>query len=136
MRSIAVGSAFLKTCTDSVSICSQTMHYRPETDLVKWMRLDLREFVLHVVWVHGANLITCWGSQNLDDFDELVDSRFSWEKRLSEHEFCHNTSSGPNVCHVKSASSFHVQKSCDHGLTDLGCVVCRTKDEFRSAVVS
>ena len=47
------------------------------------MRLDLREFVLHVVGVHGADLVARRRTQNLDNLDELVDTGFSWEKGLS-----------------------------------------------------
>lgn len=49
------------------------------------MRLDLREFVLHVVGVHGTDLLPCRRAQNLDDLYKLINSRFSGEERLSEH---------------------------------------------------
>lgn len=43
-------------------------------DLVEGVRLDLREFVLHVIRVHSANLLSSGRSQDLDDLDELVDA--------------------------------------------------------------
>lgn len=39
------------------------------TDLVEGVRFDLREFVLHVVWVHRADLLSRWCPKDLDDFD-------------------------------------------------------------------
>lgn len=63
------------------------------TDLVEWVRLDLRELVLHVVGVHGPNLVASWGAQHLDDLDQLVNTRFAREERLTKHQLRHNTSS-------------------------------------------
>lgn len=63
------------------------------TYLVEWMRLDLRKLVLHVVWVHGPDLIPRWSTQNLDDLHELIDSGLSREQRLSEHQLSHDTAS-------------------------------------------
>lgn len=77
--------------------------------------LDLRELVLHVIRVHRLDLFASRGTENLDDFDELIDSddasksvnspgkversqrgqrlpRFTGEERLSQHEFSHDTS--------------------------------------------
>lgn len=62
-------------------------------DLVKWMGLDLREFVLHIVGVHSPDLLAGWCAKNLDDFDELVDTRFTGEERLTQHQLCHDTAS-------------------------------------------
>ena len=42
--------------------------------LIEGMRLDLGELVLHVVRIHGSDLLTRRGSQHLDDFHELVDA--------------------------------------------------------------
>lgn len=61
------------------------------------MRFDLRELVLHVVGVHGSDLLASWGSKNLDDLNELVNARFTREERLSEHQFRHNATSGPDI---------------------------------------
>ena len=65
--------------------------------LVEWVWFDLWELVLHVVRVHGANLIPGWGSKNLDDLDKLIDTGLSWEEWLSEHQLCHNTARRPHV---------------------------------------
>src|SRR5690242_4155109 len=67
------------------------------TNLVERMRLDLRKLVLHVVRVHGTDLVSCGCAENLDDLDKLVDTRFTWEQRLSKHEFSHDTTGRPYV---------------------------------------
>ena len=36
--------------------------------LIEGMRLDLREFVLHVIGVHGPDLLAGGSAKNLDDF--------------------------------------------------------------------
>ena len=61
------------------------------------MRLDLRELVLHVVGVHRANLVSCRRAENLDDLDELVDTRFTGKQRLPKHKLSHDTTSGPDI---------------------------------------
>lgn len=66
-------------------------------DLVEGVRLDLRELVLHVVGVHGANLLPSRRAENLDDLDQLVNTRFTWEQRLTKHQLGHDTSSGPHI---------------------------------------
>lgn len=65
--------------------------------LIEWMRLNLREFVFHVVRVHRLDLLSRWRSQNLDDFDQLINSAFTREEGLAEHEFRHHTTGRPNV---------------------------------------
>lgn len=57
------------------------------------MRLDLGELVLHVVRIHGADLVASGRAENLDDFYELINARLAREQRLAEHEFCHDTAS-------------------------------------------
>ena len=54
-------------------------------DFVEWVGLDLRKCVLHVVRIHCSNLITGWGSKNLDNLHQLIDARFSWEQWLPKH---------------------------------------------------
>ena len=61
------------------------------------MGFDLRELVLHVVGVHGSNLLASRGTKNLDNLDELVNARFTREERLSEHQFRHHATSGPDI---------------------------------------
>ena len=65
----------------------------PITYLVEGMRLDLRELVLHVVGVHGANLFPGRGAKHLDDLHQLVDTRLTGEEGLAEHQFRHHTTS-------------------------------------------
>lgn len=67
------------------------------SDLIERMGLDLRKLVLHVVGIHGANLISSRRSEDFDDLDQLIDSRLSWEEWLSEHKFRHDTTCGPDV---------------------------------------
>lgn len=66
-------------------------------DLVEGMRLDLGELVLHIVRVHGPNLLSRRGTQHLDDFDQLVDTRLAGEERLAQHQFGHDTSRRPHI---------------------------------------
>lgn len=42
--------------------------------LIEGMRLDLREFVLHVIGIHGPDLLAGGSAKNLDDFHQLVNS--------------------------------------------------------------
>ena len=53
--------------------------------LVERMWLDLRELVLHVIRVHGPNLIPRRSSQDFDDLYQLIDPRLAWKEGLSEH---------------------------------------------------
>jgi hypothetical protein len=62
------------------------------------MRLDLRELVFHVVGVHGADLVASGSSQDLNNLDQLVNTRLTGEQRLTKHELSHNTASGPDIC--------------------------------------
>ena len=61
------------------------------TYLIPRAWLDNREAEFSVVGVHGLNLFLGGSTQNLDDFDELINSIFTWEDGLSEHEFSHHT---------------------------------------------
>ena len=100
--------------------------------LIKGMRLDLRELVLHVIGVHGANLIPCRCSQDLDDLDKLVDARLAGKQRLSEHEFGHDTAGRPNIYEPVLATYRRMQ---GEERTDFGGVIGRSKDELGGSVV-
>lgn len=63
------------------------------TYLIEGMGLDLRELVLHVIGVHGANLLPSRGAEHLDDFHQLVNARFPREEGLAQHQFSHHTPS-------------------------------------------
>jgi hypothetical protein len=76
-------------------------------DLVEGVRLDLRELVLHVVGVHGANLLPSRRAENFDDLNQLVNTRFTREQRLAKHQFSHNTSSGPNICRLMKLANIY-----------------------------
>lgn len=80
------------------------------------MRLDLWEFVFHVVRIHGLDLFASGGAKNFDDLDELVNATVSWEKRLAEHKLGHDAARGPYV--------------------NVGGIIGRAEDEFGCAVVT
>ena len=80
------------------------------------VRLNLRELVLHVVRVHGLDLLPGGRAQDLDDLDELVDAALAREERLAEHKLRHDTARGPDV--------------------DVGGVVGGAEDELGGAVVA
>jgi hypothetical protein len=63
------------------------------TYLTERMRLDLGELVLHVVGVHGTNLISGRRAEDFNDLHELVNTRLSREQGLTKHELCHHTAS-------------------------------------------
>lgn len=65
--------------------------------LVEWVRLDLGELVLHVVGVHGADLLAGGSSQDLDDLNQLVDAGLSLEQGLAKHELSHDASGRPDI---------------------------------------
>jgi hypothetical protein len=70
------------------------------TYLTERMRLDLRELVLHVVGVHGADLVPGGRSQNLDNLYQLVNTRLAWEQWLSEHQLRHDATCRPHIYRV------------------------------------
>ena len=103
------------------------------------MRFDLGKLVLHIVGVHGADLLAGRSSQNLDDLNQLVDARLSLEKRLAEHELSHDTSSGPDICTDISKTCvfyFILFGARERGHTNLGGIVGGTEYQLRSAVVA
>lgn len=81
---------------DCVSIALAELR-RARNYLVEGVRLDLRELVFHVVGVHGANLVASRSSQDLDDLDQLVNTRLTREQGLAEHELSHDTTSRPDI---------------------------------------
>lgn len=90
IKSIAFGSALRKTY-----LLLDTDHTRDREFeyLAKRMRLDLWEFVLHIIRIHSTNLITCRRAEDFNDFHELVNSRLSREEWLPEHQLGHNATS-------------------------------------------
>lgn len=81
-----------------MSAVMQIFRVEKNTNLIKRMRLDLRELVLHVVGVHGADLVASRGAQNLDDLHQLVDTRLAGEEWLTKHELSHDAASRPHIC--------------------------------------
>ena len=105
--------------------------------LTERMRLDLRELVLHVVGVHGADLVSGGCSQHLDDLYQLINARLAREQWLSKHQLCHDATCGPNIytqilAHTRTPL---IQSTPCNQHTDLGGVVCRSKDQLGRAVV-
>jgi hypothetical protein len=82
------------------------MTYGRDNDLAEWMRLNLREFVLHVVWIHSANLIPRWCTKHFNDLHELVNAGFTREERLSKHQLSHYATCRPNVYKDSFVSCF------------------------------
>lgn len=79
------------------------------TNLVERMRLDLRKLVFHVIGVHGADLVSRGCAKNLDDLDELVDTRLTGEQRLSQHELSHDTAGRPDIWIARVSRSLYAQ---------------------------
>merc|ERR1719174_2188957 len=80
------------------------------------MRLDLRELELRVVRIHRHELLARWGSQDLDDLNELVHPAFAREQGLTQNHLCHYASHRPDV--------------------DAAGVVRRAKDKLGCAIVT
>ena len=102
--------------------------------LVEGMRLDLREFVLHVIRIHGTNLLSRGCAEYFDDLDELVDAGLAGEKWLPQHQFGHDTTGRPHVCPKISRP---LSRGGSRGpLTNLRGVIRCAKDQLRSTIVS
>lgn len=99
----ALGRRVLKQSRDKVD----RVGIRLTEYLAERMRLDLRELVLHVVRVHCPDLVARWRSKDLDDFNKLVNTRFSGEQWLAKHQLCHNTTSRPYIYKL-SVSSYQL----------------------------
>lgn len=80
------------------------------------MRLDLGKLMFHIIGIHGPDLILGWGSENLNNLDQLIDATLTREDGLPEHELGHNTAGGPDV--------------------DGSSVVGSSEDEFRRAIIA
>lgn len=68
MRSIASGGALRKTLVGLACLAQSRGPEKNKTDLIEGMRFDLGELVLHIIGVHGADLLPSRGAQDLDDF--------------------------------------------------------------------
>lgn len=51
--------------------------------LIERVRLDLGEFVFHIIRIHGPNLVSGRCAEDLDDLNKLVDTGLAREKRLA-----------------------------------------------------
>lgn len=105
------GSVFEQFCDEIDSIRRST---RSEY-LREGVRFDLRELVLHIIRIHSFNLLSRRRAEYLDNLHELIDTRLSWEQRLSQHQFRHHTTRRPDI--------------------DVSGVVCRSKDQLGRPVV-
>ena len=97
----ALGRRVLKQSRDKVD----RVGIRLTEYLAERMRLDLRKLVLHVVRIHGPDLVARWRSKNLDDFNKLINTRLSGEQWLAKHELCHDTTSRPYICKASVTST-------------------------------
>ena len=107
--------------------------------LVEGMRLDLRELVLHVVGIHGTDLLARGRAQDLDNLHELIDARLPGKEGLPEHELGHDASGRPHVCEGRGLPVSESRQRKDKerpALTDLGGVVRGAKDQLRGAIVA
>lgn len=59
---------------EKAALTTGKMRLALSTDLVKRVRLDLRELVLHIIRIHCTNLLSCWRPKDFDYFDQLIDA--------------------------------------------------------------
>ena len=69
----------------------------PHTHLAPGMRLDLREFELGVILVHGLDLLARGRAHDFDDFYELIHIAVAREEGLAEHQLRKDTPKRPRV---------------------------------------
>ena len=55
------------------------------------VRFDLWELVLHIIRIHGLDLLPRRCPQNLDDLHQLVDAALTREQGLTQHQLGHDT---------------------------------------------
>ena len=55
----------------------------------KWS--NLREAIFFIIWIHSLNLLLAWSTQDLDNFNQLVDTTFSREDWLPKHKLSDDT---------------------------------------------
>jgi len=77
---------------------------------------DGGELELGIAWVHAMDLVLSWCAEYLNNFNELINARLSWEKRLTNKKFSNNAAHGPDI--------------------DSWGVVSSSKDELRSSIVA
>ena len=65
--------------------------------LLPGQRSNLRESVFFVVRVHGLDLLLGGSSKDLNDFNQLVDTTFTRENRLSKHKLSDDTADRPHI---------------------------------------
>ena len=63
-----------------------------ETYFRERVRFDLWELVLHIIRVHGFDLLPRRCPQNLDDLHQLVDAALTREQGLTQHQLSHDAS--------------------------------------------
>ena len=68
--SLSLSGCVLKQSRDEVNGIGVSL----AENFAEGVRLYLRELVLHVVGVHGTNLLSCRCSENLDNFNELINT--------------------------------------------------------------
>ena len=76
------------------------------------MRLDLGEFEVRVVGVHGVDLFTRRRADYLDNFNELVNVGLTRKDRCAEQHFSKNTTKRPHVNRWRIIGSSKYQLGC------------------------
>jgi len=61
-----------------------------KTHFREGVRFDLGELMLHIIRIHGLDLLPRRCSQNLDNLHQLVDATLTREQWLTQHQLCHN----------------------------------------------
>lgn len=132
---MASGEALRKTFGSLSQYLNGTTQIRIRAYLIEGMWLDLRELVLHVIGVHGPNLLASGSTKNLDDLHKLIDTGFTREEWLAQHQFCHDTSSRPHIYFPLIRLTLS-PKSGYVVITDFCGVVSGTEDQFWRPVVT
>jgi hypothetical protein len=78
---------------NGISILLKMQTKSAETYFRERMGFDLWEFMLHIIRVHGLDLLPRRCSQNLDNLHQLVDAALAREQGLTQHQLSHDTSS-------------------------------------------
>lgn len=88
--------------------------------------------MLHVVWVHGTNLVPSRRAQDFDDFNQLIDACLAREHWLTKYKLGDDTACGPQIW-IELAFRRDLSSA---RLTNLRGVIRSAKDELGSTVVA
>lgn len=77
---------------------------------------DDRKSKFRVIWIHSWDLVTSWCTKHLDDFNKLINTRVTWEQRLTKQKLSNYTSDRPNINWL--------------------CIICGAKNKFWCSIIS